>query len=119
MELAVTAPEKRLPVLQKMHELVVSWNGTSQTALEVVAEMKVLTAMLEAIQESVSAEERGYTKKESDLLLAIHQKQKLVHYVLQVARNRALEDLKEVNQQGKMKEYIYKQNQMRFLDKKF
>lgn len=117
MELAVSAPAQRLSMIEKMHEFMRNWDGTAQGALEVVAEMRMFSMMLEALQEELPAAEREYTKKETDLLVAIQHQQKLVHYVLKVARNRALDDLKELNQQGKMKEYIYTQKKLRFLDR--
>ena len=111
--------KSRSELLTQLFRQLMSWNGTSVNANEIIAQNQPLLAELKEIDASLSQQGKGeYTEMEKNHVASIVKAQQNLLDVVKQDRAEILEKMKQVNQKNKIVDNYYSSFQQSvFVDK--
>ena len=100
--------ENRSEILNQLFRQLMSWDGSSTNANEIIAENQPLLVELKEIDASLSRQGKGeYTEMEKNYVSSIVKIQKDLLEVIKHNRTDILEKMKQMNQKNKVVDNYY------------
>lgn len=111
--------QKRVDLIEMMNEILDSWDGTAETAPQIIEELHGHVEELKTLHPAEDDFDRpSYSVRESELLLDIYRKEKLVWHVMKIKKNKLQEEMKGMNHKQKMvHQYLLPQHKPTFVNR--
>ena len=107
MENVLSLTDERLRLIEKMHELIDSWDGTAAEGPKIIAMMKELLEELQEIQTRF-VEPTPYSKEEATHLTEIYKKEKLIFYAMKREKELLTKEMMGMNKKETLiQSYLY------------